>query len=426
MQTRPVIRLSNDGRLNPGSRRFTLVLAALTALTSLSIDMNLPALPQLADAFHSPVAKVQLTLSLFLLGFAIGQLVCGPISDRVGRRPLLLSGLLLFAVAGLICALSPSLTVLIIARFVQGIGASVGPVLARAIVRDCYSQREASGVLSQITQVMIVAPLLAPMMGGYFLIWFGWPSIFLVLAASGTLLWIVCWRVLPETASSNNGTTVPSTPLLQDFGHVLSHTPTMRHVLTSCFAFAGMFAYISASPFVAIQIFHVAKQNFGYVFAVTAVALMIGATLNRKLVNRFAPPKLLQYGVMCIFIAGWLMVVFTWMHFGALAGIVGPMMLYMVGQGLVQPNAMASAMAPHGRMAGLASALTGGLQTVGGSLAGFLVGAFYNGTALPMACTVAIMGTLAFLIVDRRHSSQLPMMDEEQTDAELTLLESGA
>lgn len=415
----------NENRIQVGGRKFTLMLAALTALTSLSIDMNLPALPQLAEAFQSPVARVQLTLSLFLLGFAIGQLICGPISDRVGRRPIMLGGLTVFAIAGLVCAASPSLTTLVLARFAQGVGASVGPVLARAIVRDCYSHSEASGVLSQITQVMIVAPLLAPMIGGYLLVWFGWPSIFLLLATCGVFLLVICWKFLPETAAHNSGDVEHSTSLIQDFGQVLSHIPTLRYILTSCFAFAGMFAYISASPFVAIQIFHVARQNFGYVFAITAVALMVGATLNRKFVGRTAPCVLLSRGVTCIFIAGWLMVGLAGAHIGGLAGVVGPMMLYMVGQGLVQPNAMASAMAPHGRLAGLASALMGGLQTAAGSLAGFLVGAFYNGTSLPMAATVAVMGTLAFLLLDRRPPLATPSV-EAQPEAELAMLESGA
>src|SRR5215217_4653400 len=179
----------------------TLLLASLTGLTALSIDMSLPAMPQLQETFGAGVSAVQLTLSIFLTGFALGQIVCGPLSDRWGRRPVLLAGLALFTLAGLVCAGSTSLAMLVAARFVQGAGASVGPVVARAIVRDRFDSRKAAAVLSQMTQVMIVAPLLAPTLGGYMLVHLGWPAIFVVLGASGALMSLICWRFLPETAS---------------------------------------------------------------------------------------------------------------------------------------------------------------------------------------------------------------------------------
>lgn len=408
-----------------GSRSFTLILAALTGLTSLSIDMNLPALPQLAKTLHVSVGAVQLTLSLFLLGFAIGQLICGPISDRVGRRPVLLGGLLVFALAGFLCAASSSLFLLVSARFLQGLGASVGPVLARAMVRDCFEPKAASATLSQMTQIMIISPLLAPMIGGYLLVSLGWPAIFLFLGASGLLIWTLCWRFLPETLPQTAVEAAPTHPIWHDFGCVLSHRATVRYLLASCFAYAGMFAYVSLSPFVAIQIFHISRQNFGYVFALTALALMLGATLNRKLLGRYAPTTLLNGGMFGVVAGGVLMVVCSWFGLGGLAGIVVPMMIFMVGQGLVQPNAMASAMAPHGKLAGLASSLMGCLQTAGGALAGYVVGALYNGTTLPMAATIAGLAVAAFALLDRRPAS-LPVVEADETIGEIALLESGA
>lgn len=414
-----------------GSRGFTLILSALTALTSLSIDMNLPALPQLAKVFDASVASIQLTMSLFLLGFALGQLICGPISDRVGRRPVLLGGLFVFAIAGFLCAMGNSLFLLVGARFIQGLGASVGPVLARAMVRDCYDHKEASATLSQMTQVMIISPLLAPVIGSHLLVSWGWHSIFLFLGASGVFIWILCWQFLPETLSTHQTTPLEhnadgsTQPLWRDFGHVLAHGPTVRYLLASCFAYAGMFAYVSSSPFVAIQIFHISRENFGYIFAFTALALMAGATLNRKLLGRHLPTALLNNGMMGVVAGGWLMVLCSWFNIGGIAGIVIPMMVYMVGQGVVQPNAMASAMAPHGRLAGLASSLMGCLQTAGGAVAGYCVGAFYNGTTLPMALTIAGMATLAFALLDRRPAT-LPVNTQDETIGEMALLETGA
>src|SRR5215203_4545352 len=192
--------MSLDNVIEQRAWVLTLLLATLTGLTALSIDMSLPAMPQLQETFAAGVSAVQLTLSIFLAGFALGQVFCGPLSDRWGRRPVLLAGLALFTLAGLVCAGSTSLTMLIAARFVQVMGASVGPVVARAIVRDRFDSRRAASVLSQMTQVMIVAPLLAPTLGGYLLVRTGWPAIFVVLGASGALLSFVCWRFLPETA----------------------------------------------------------------------------------------------------------------------------------------------------------------------------------------------------------------------------------
>jgi DHA1 family bicyclomycin/chloramphenicol resistance-like MFS transporter len=377
----------------------TLLLAALTGLTALSIDMSLPAMPQLQETFGAGVSAVQLTLSVFLAGFALGQVFCGPLSDRWGRRPVLLAGLALFTLAGLACAVSPSLSMLIAARFVQGMGASVGPVVARAIVRDRFESSKAAAVLSQMTQVMIVAPLLAPTLGGYMLVHLGWPSIFAALGASGALVSLICWRFLPETARpekvDDDSERSGARGGLRD---VLKHRASLRHALTTCFAYAGMFAYVGSSPFVLMDGFGVAEENFGYFFALTATALLVSATLNRALLKRHTPSLLiLRRGVFVVFAAGASLAVAAALGVGGLAGVLVPMMAYMFGQGLLMPNATAAAMAPHGESAGVISSLMGALQTAGGALAGYLVGAFYDHTPLSLAVTVAAFATMTLL-----------------------------
>ncbi|HWS89970.1 MAG TPA: multidrug effflux MFS transporter [Pyrinomonadaceae bacterium] len=378
----------------------TLLLASLTGLTALSIDMSLPAMPQLQETFQAGVSSVQLTLSIFLAGFALGQVVCGPLSDRWGRRPVLLAGLALFTLAGLVCAGSTSLAMLVTARFVQGVGASVGPVVARAIVRDRFDARRSASVLSQMTQVMIVAPLLAPTLGGYLLVHVGWPAIFVVLGTSGALLSLVCWRFLPETARVKE----PEEDVIKRAGtrgglrEVLKHRASLRHALTTCFAYAGMFAYVGSSPFVLMDGFGVAEENFGYFFALTAAALLVSATVNRALLKRHQPSLLiLRRGVFVIFAAGASLALASWFGVGGLAGVLVPMMTYMFGQGLVMPNATAAAMAPHGESAGLISSVMGALQTAGGALAGYLVGVFYDHTPLSLAVTVAAFASLTLL-----------------------------
>jgi DHA1 family bicyclomycin/chloramphenicol resistance-like MFS transporter len=395
------------------------MLAALTGLTALSIDMSLPAMPQLQRSFGAGVGAVQLTLSLFLVGFAAGQLVCGVVADRIGRRPVLLGGLALFALAGLACAASPSLPVLVALRLVQGVGASVGPILARAIVRDCFEPREASGVLSQITQVMIAAPIIAPTVGGLLLLGFGWPAIFIVLGGAGALLWTAAWRRLPETlpAAVRSAERVP---LLRSYAAVLGHPDSLRHGLTICFSYGGMFAYISGSPFVLIEALGVPRSMFGVLFALPALALMVGATLNRRLVTRVQPALLLRRGVLTVFAAGLVLLALGWTGTGGVAGVVVPMMAYMLGMGLVQPNATAAALAPHGRMAGVTSSLIGSAQTAAGAVSGSIVGAFYDHTPRSLAAAVAVAGVLT-LLVHRRGGPDRRTAEEEAVSPPLTV-----
>ncbi|MGC4043469.1 MAG: multidrug effflux MFS transporter [Armatimonas sp.] len=382
---------------------FTLLLAALTALTALSIDMSLPALPQLQRAFKASAGGVQLTLSLFLVGYGVGQLVCGFLSDRFGRRPVLLAGLALFTVAGLACAFSPSLPALVVLRLLQGMGASVGPILARAMVRDRFGvSREAVSVLSQITQVMIVAPLLAPTLGEYLLALWGWPAIFFVLGATGAIVGVICLLRLPETlptALDQDAAPIEQTPSLKDGLHaVFSHRASLRYSLGVALASAGMFAYISASPLVFMEVFQVPQRQFGLFFAFTAAALLVGATVNRALVRRHISSRTLaRAGAWIIGVAGSLVALLALLKFGGLAGVIAPMMLYLFGQGLLQPNATALAMEPHVRTAGAVSSIMGGAQTLGGALAATAVGMFYDHSTSSMAITVGVLAVLALL-----------------------------
>lgn len=403
-----------EGDRNRRKRRpSVMMLAAMTGLTALSIDMSLPAMPELQRLFSASVGTVQLTLSLFLVGFAAGQLVCGPASDRLGRRPVLLMGLILFALAGLACAAAPTLGVLIACRFVQGLGASVGPILARAIVRDTFGERDAVGVLSQMTQVMIVAPLLAPTLGGFLLGTVGWQAIFLTLGVAGTVLLVLCWRTLPETLRRQAMEADGAPGLAQSFRAVLTHRESVRHVLTVCFSYAGMFAYISGSPFVFIDGFGVPRQVFGILFAATAGSLLVGATLNRILLRRLSSPVLLRRGVFAVFGAGLLVAAGAWAGVGGPAAVLVPMMAYMVGMGILQPNATAAAMAPHARQAGVTSSVIGSLQTAGGALAGYVVGALYDHTPRSLGATVAVMAIATLLI----HAPGRPRREEARAQA---------
>ncbi|MBA2668931.1 MAG: multidrug effflux MFS transporter [Gemmatimonadetes bacterium] len=373
------------------------MLSALTALAALAIDMSLPAMPQLQRAFEADVSRVQLTLSLFLLGYGGGQFVCGSLSDHFGRRSVMLIGLGVFTISSFACAFAPSLPVLVLLRLVQGAGASAGPILARAIVRDLFDQHEGASILSHITQMMVLAPILAPVIGGYLLLYFAWNSIFLVLAVCGTVLSVLTWRRLPETLSDQREVTPVMAGIIRGYGRLLSHRPSMRYVLATSFSFAGLFGYISGSPFVFMQVYGVREEHFGYYFALPALALMAGAGANRSLLRRYSSMVLLRVGAWLLLTAGTMSVTLAWLDFGGLPGLVVPLMLYLFGMGILGPNATSAALAHHGRSAGAASSLMGALQTLSGAAGGFLVAALYDHTSRSLATVLGVCALLAFI-----------------------------
>ena len=379
--------------LDPRSRGLIFLLGALTGLTALAIDMSLPALPVLQAVFGASADQAALTLSMFLAGYSASQLVYGPLSDRYGRRPPLLVGLLLFSIGGLGCAVSGSIGQLIWWRLLQGLGACAGPILARAVVRDLYERHRGVQILSYMTLVMSVAPLLAPIIGGY-LLRIEWRAIFAVLAAVGLLVLLATWLALPESIPERNRHAVRPAALLRNLVDFLSRRVCVGYALVVCFVFCGLFSYISASPFVFIEVFGVPSDRFGYLFGLTAFALMAGAAANARLSGRVAPALILRLGSALIAFAGAAMLVCGVFRLGGIFGIIGPMLVYVVGMALVMPNAIAAAMEPVPHMAGFASSLIGCLQTAGGSLVGYILGAVYNRTALPLAHGVAVSAAL--------------------------------
>lgn len=383
--------------LDPRSRLFIVLLGSLTAITALSIDMSLPALPFLVRTLHIPADRAQLTLSLFLLGFALGQLVAGPASDRFGRRPVLLAGLLGFSLAGVGCALSEGITALIFWRFVQGMTACVGPVLGRAIVRDHFSAERAAALLSSLIVVLAVAPLVAPILGGQLLLRFSWHAIFWALALAGLLLFALAALFLGESLETRDPGALGPTQLAQSFGLFLRTRESLVHALITFFVFGAQFAYISGSPFVVIEVFGVAPERYGFFFGATAVCLLLGATVNGRLLRRMTSARLLLRGLLVVAFAGAALLAAA-IAGGGLFTLLAPLMLFFFGLGLVTPNAAAAALQPMGRRAGVASALLGVFQMAGGALAGWAVSALYDHTARPMALAVAVLATTALLI----------------------------
>jgi DHA1 family bicyclomycin/chloramphenicol resistance-like MFS transporter len=380
--------------VTPRSRSLVPLLGALTGLTALSIDMSLPALPTLAAVFSTSAEQAALTLSMFLAGYSVSQLFYGPLSDRFGRRPPLLLGLILFAAGGIGCVFSFSMAQLLFWRLVQGIGACAGPILARAVVRDLYERTRAIQILSYMTMIMSAAPLLAPILGGYLLL-LGWRAIFAALAAIGLAALAATWAGLPESIPRRDPHATRARELTRNLFDFLRRPACIGHALLVCFVFCGLFAYISSSSFVFIEVFDIPSDRFGHLFGLSAFALMTGAGINSRLAHRVRPGAILSLGVGLVAAGGAAMVACAALRVGGVAGIVGPILIHVLGMSLVMPHAIAAAMEPVPHMAGFASSLIGALQTAGGALVAYITGALYNRTALPLALGVGISAALA-------------------------------
>ncbi|MFO0576555.1 MAG: multidrug effflux MFS transporter [Polyangia bacterium] len=382
----------------PPLRRWIFLLAALTATTALSIDMSLPAQPLIAREFGVSADIAQLTLSVFLLGFAAGQLVVGYLSDALGRRRVLLGGMALFTLAGLLCALSPTMGTLLAARLLQGAGAASGPVLARAMVRDTQPLSSAARILATMMTALAVAPMIAPSIGGVMLHALGWHSIFFAHAAFGLGLGALVWVVLKETLPPERRTRFAPRTILaslrQFFGTPGTRVPTVLIGLS----FGGQFAFISDSPFVLIEHYHVAAARYGLYFGATAIALMLGAASGSRLLRVRPPSQIVLLGTSLLGAGGLLTALSVRSErFGPL-GLVVPMLVYFLGVGLTGPPSTAIAMEPVPRIAGTASAFIGGLQMLSGALSGWLVTRIGGSDPRVLSRAVAVLGTSAAVL----------------------------
>ncbi|OLT42673.1 Bcr/CflA family drug resistance efflux transporter [Saccharomonospora sp. CUA-673] len=383
--------------------RFALILGGLTAFGPLSIDMYLPGLPAMAGDLAAPNAMVQLTLAAFVVGLGAGQLVAGPLSDALGRRTPLLVGVAVYIAASVLCALAPTIEVLIAARALQAMGAAAGIVIARATVRDLFSGIAMARFFSALMLVAGVAPILAPIIGGQLLAITSWRGIFSVLAAFGGLLLLVAALALPETLAPEQRRPARFGSALRTYASLLRHRVFLGCALTVGFGFAGMFAYISASSFVLQDIYGLDPQAYSYVFGGGAVGLVLMTQVNARLVGRFSQRSLLRTGLQ-VALAGTIMATVAAAAGLGLAAILPALYLVLGACGLIMPNATALAMTDHPDKAGSASALLGVLQFVVAGASSPLVGLFGEESAVPMAAIMAVflgIGLASFLVLVR-------------------------
>lgn len=379
-----------------------IILGTLSAFGPLSIDMYLPALPAIAEDFGTQTAVVQQTLSVFFIGLAVGQTIYGPIADRVGRRVPLLIGSTLYMLACIGCAFAPTIQSLILLRLAQALGGCAGIVISRSIVRDLFDQQESARMYSFLMLVMGLAPITAPLIGGQLLLFFGWRSIFVLLSGFGLLCVLLVTFVLPETLPVERRLNSGLGEVLQNYWGILRNRSYMGFALASGLASAAMFAYISGSSFVFIELNGIAPEHFGLLFGINAVGLIGAAQLNRWLLARYQGLQILQAALTFTAISGILLLIVTATGIGGFPTMLVVLFFCIASTGLVGPNATAAAMEPYAKRAGSAAAMLGATQFIFGAVAGTLVTFFHNGTAIPMVgvialCTICAYLTLQFL-----------------------------
>lgn len=378
------------------SFKIVFILGLLAMLMPLSIDMYLPALPVISTQFGVPAGSAQMTLSTYILGFALGQLFYGPMADSFGRKPVILGGTLIFAGAAVACAQAQTIDQLIVMRFFHGLAAAAASVVINALMRDIYPKEEFSRMMSFVMLVTTIAPLVAPMAGGAVLVWFSWHVIFWILALAALLASAMIFFFIDETLPAERRQKFHIRTTMGNFASLFRHKRVLSYMLASGFSFAGMFSFLSAGPFVYIELNHVSPQHFGYYFALNIVFLFIMTIINSRFVRRVGALNMFRAGLWIQFVmAIWLVLsAFTGVGFWAL--VVG-VAAFVGCVSMVSSNAMAVILDEFPHMAGTASSLAGTFRFGIGAIVGALLSMATFNTAWPMLWAMAFCATSSIL-----------------------------
>jgi DHA1 family bicyclomycin/chloramphenicol resistance-like MFS transporter len=405
--------LNKNLHMEPSSTRIAPILGSLGALGPLAIDMYLPALPVIAADLHVDEGRMQFSLMAFFAGLMLGQLFYGPLSDRTGRKPMIYVGLALFVGASLGCTFASTAGQLAAWRFAQGLGGSIGMVIGLAVVRDLYTGRTAARLVALMMIVLGVAPILAPLVGTFITAFLPWRALFIVLALFGAACGVLVGFALPETRAAELRTPIHPGPVLRHYLHLAVSRRYMPYVAAMAIAQAGFFAYLAGSSFVFISLHGLSPTVYSLIFAFNAFGLMAGAQLGPVLMGRFQPQAivrsaLLVYAVAALALAG--------LELAGGAGVVALSALLFVvvtSVSFVMPLCGVMALEAYGAISGTAAALMGAFQFGAGTLASLAVGLAANGTALPMAATIAVSGTVACLVAFNAFPKPQPLLHGE-------------
>jgi DHA1 family bicyclomycin/chloramphenicol resistance-like MFS transporter len=372
------------------------VLSFLMGFASISTDLYLPAMPEMSRSLQADAGMVELTISGYLIGFSLGQLLWGPISDGYGRRPSVATGLVLFVIGAAGCALSGGALTLIVWRIVQAVGACAGVALSRAMVRDLYAGNRAAQMFSTLITVMAIAPLVGPTVGGQIVAFAGWRAIFWTMVAIG-LVTLLALFTIPETLPAARRNREPIGRALIRYGELLRYRRLLGYAGTGGFLYAGLFAYLAGTPFAYITYYQVPVRLYGLLFSLGIVGIMVAGTVNSRLVPRFGYDRMLLSGTLLAAIAAIMTAVSAHAGWGGLWGLVAPLFVFVSTTGFVVANAITGALADFPEQAGAVSALVGAFQYGFGIFGSGLVGFFADGTLGPMGWVIAIAGVGSLL-----------------------------
>lgn len=375
-----------------------LILGLLSAIGPLSIDMYLPAFPSIAKGLNTTVASVMLSLSAFFIGISVGQLLYGPLLERYGRKKPLYFGLALYALSSLACATAMSVETLIVFRFFQALGGCVGMVASRAMVRDLFEVKDNAKVFSTLMLVIAVSPIIAPTLGGFITTFIGWRYIFVMLILVIALIIAGIYFLLPDSKGPDPSYSLKPASILSSFASIIKHPQFALYTFSGAVASAGLYAFISGSPYVFLEIFKITEQHYGWVFAFVASGLIGSSQLNSVFLKKFKSEQIIKVAMVSQSIVAIILAACALFGFSELYSTIILIFLYLCCQGYIFPNASALSMAPFGHNAGNASALMGFIQMSTGAFMSAMVSVLHNGTTLPMAGVMAFCSITAMIV----------------------------
>lgn len=384
-------------RLRPDTLIVVILLTMLTALGPITTDLYLPALPSIQAYFHTDVPTVQLTLSVYLVVFAICQLFYGPLSDRFGRKPIVLIGTVIYLIGSVICWAAPEIEILIAGRILQALGGCAGVILARSMVRDIYGQTQSAKILSYMGTAMALAPVLGPVIGGYLTVVYGWQASFAILAIFGVVCILGIIFILKETNQHKDPYAIHPKQTLQNFSTLLKDRSYSGYLLIVAFSYSGLFSFISGSAFVFIKVLGLRADQFGYCFATAVVGYMIGTQVGGRIVGTIGIIRIVGAGSLICAVAGISILTLAMVPVNHIAAVLGPMVLYMMGLGMTMPPSLAGLIGPFPKMVGAASSLAGFIQYSFAALVGLVVAHSFNMTQLPMTIGICLMGIASWV-----------------------------
>ena len=366
------------------SKKLVVILGLLAAMGPLCIDMYVPGMLDIQHDLHASAADVQITLSAFLIGYACGQLFYGPVSDRFGRKTVLLTGIFLFTIASMAAAMARNVETLTVFRFLHAIGGGAGMVLARAMIRDIYPARDVARLISVLSIITMTGPMLAPIIGGYLVVLGGWRAILWLLTGLGVVFFLIVAFVIEESHPEENRLRLNFVTTFKAYLAVLVDRKSFAYITCTAFSAGGIFAYISTSPFIFIEIYGLRADRFGYVFAFVISGLIIGALINTRLVSRLGIDRMISYGLVVRLAGIALLLLLTISGTGGMYGVIISIFIAMSPSIIINANSSAGVLHIFPKTAGTASAAIGAIMFGCGAVSGPIVGLMHDGTIMPL------------------------------------------